>query len=401
MSNNYLINLITTNVYHFLNGHCGGVYHVVRNLILHSRNPAVKNHVIYVIEKERFPDWEHLSIAGGCEEYIFLYSRYENIYHVYKRLAQKIPQEAVLVAHDWFELGMVSGLGLTNRLIYVLHGNYDYYYSLFEKHKQDIDIVLCVTQASYARISAQNLNREHTFHFRFPVPTIPFVRKDFSVLRIAVIAENLTDPNKGLTFIRDINRELIQKAIQVEWHLAGNGFTNESLKSWWGDMKNLPVYYGYLSQDQIPHFFAGTNVYILPSLNEGVPVSLVEAMKAGLIPVITNWTANVNHLVIDGESGVVLKDASVISYANALLYISNPGFHSSLISENASRISNHQFDPFRQVDEFEEYVLQKNRISFRNKRKIYGSRLDNEIIPNIITVIFRKFKSLWAPHCFL
>lgn len=398
MSNNIQFKLSATNVYHFLNGHFGGVYHVVRNLILYSRNPAIKNHVIYVIEKERFPEWEHLSIGSGCSEYIFRYSRYENIYHVYKRLTKLIPRDAVLVAHDWFELGMVSAIGLCNRVIYFLHGNYEYYFSLLETHKNEIDTVLCITQTSFARLSGIRINAEQVFHFRFPVAPIPYSNKDFSKLKIAVIAENLTDPNKGVSFIREINKDILLKSIPVEWHLAGKGFTDKSLKSWWGNTNNLPIYHGYLTPDLLVDFFRSTNIFILPSVNEGVPVSLVEGMKAGLVPVIANWTSNVNQLVIDGESGFVLQDTSVSSYVSALASIYASHNQSHQISVNASKIANDQFDPFRQVDEFETYLLEVNESRTRIKKKVYGSRLDDEKIPNIITIFLRKLKSLWAPH---
>lgn len=398
MSNNIQIELSTTNVYHFLNGYYGGVHHVVRNLILYSRNPAIKNHVIYVIEKERFPEWEHLSIGSGCSEYIFRYSHHENIYHVYNRLAKKIPGDAVLIAHDWFELGMVAAIGMCNRVVYFLHGNYDYYFSLLDTHKKDIDTVLCISHSSFDQISGNRFNADQVFHFKFPVAPVPFTCKDFSKLKVAVIAENLTDPNKGVSSIREINQSMVLKAIPVEWHLVGNGFTQESLKMWWGNMNNLPIYHGYLTQDLLIDFFAGTNIFILPSLNEGVPVSLVEAMKAGLVPVIANWAANVSQLVVDRETGFVLQDSSVSSYASAFASIYGNHHQSQQISVNASKIANIQFDPFLQVDEFESHLLQASEPKIRSKRKVYGSRLDNEIIPNKITIILRKLKSLCALH---
>jgi glycosyltransferase involved in cell wall biosynthesis len=145
-------------------------------------------------------------------------------------------------------------------------------------------------------------------------------------------------------------------------------------------------------------FFRSTNIFILPSVNEGVPVSLVEGMKAGLVPVIANWTSNVNQLVIDGESGFVLQDTSVSSYVSALASIYASHNQSHQISVNASKIANDQFDPFRQVDEFETYLLEVNESRTRIKKKVYGSRLDDEKIPNIITIFLRKLKSLWAPH---
>jgi RNA:NAD 2'-phosphotransferase (TPT1/KptA family) len=91
----------------------------------------------------------------------------------------------------------------------------------------------------------------------------------------------------------------------------------------------------------------------------------------------------------------------VESYVKALSSIFEFEVQSRKISKNASEIAHHQFDSFRQVLEFEGYLMQENNRRLRKKKKIYGSRLDNEIIPNIITIILRKLKSLWDLHCFL
>jgi glycosyltransferase involved in cell wall biosynthesis len=381
-------------VYHFLNGHFGGVYHVVRNLIIHSTNKSVRNHVVYVIAKERFPEWTIKYIGGECSESVFRYSCYENINHVFRRLAKQFPKTAVLVAHDWFELGMVTHLGLPNPLIYMLHGNYDYYFELFENHRNHINNTLCVSKNSYQKLLKKYSETINSYFFRFPVKHFAYKQKSFDNLSVLVIAENLSDPNKGINLIKEINLYLQLLAIPINWHLVGNGFTKKDLLKWWNSDVNIPEYHGYLTQEKLAEVHLKANLFLLPSQNEGVPVSLIEAMKSGLIPIVANWSDNVKDFVIHGRTGYVLNDSSASTYANALYEIWSAKFKSHQLSLNASSLAGSLFDPYKQVAEFETYLMKIKGIIERPKKQIYGSRLDHVSIPNALTIMLRRIKSI-------
>jgi len=381
-------------VYHFLNGHFGGIYHVVKNLVLYTRNIHIRNHVVYVIEKERFPEWTIKDIGGECNEMVFTYSCYENINHVFSRLARKIPGTAVLVAHDWFELAMVSHLGLPNPLVYMLHGNYDYYFNLFQYHRNHIDKTLCISEQSYRKILENYVGITSCHYFRFPVKDFTYKQKSFDKLAILVIAENLKDPNKGVDIIRDIDRMLQSLDIPVKWHFVGHGFSGKDLLTWWNSLVNIPECHGYLTHEELAEVHKQTNVFLLPSQNEGVPVSLIESMKSGLIPVVANWSDNVGDFVIHGKTGYVLNDSSALAYTNALSEIYSLKFKSHQLSLDASSLAETLFDPYKQVDEFECHLMKIAGLKERQKRLVYGSRLDHVSIPNAVTIILRRIKSI-------
>lgn len=381
-------------VYHFLNGHCGGVYHVVRNLIAYTHNLHIRSHIVYVIEKERFPDWTIKAIGGDCSELVFTYSRYENLNHVFGRLAGNIPQSAVLVAHDWFELGMVSHLGLPNPILYMLHGNYDYYFNLFQCHQSEINSTLCISKPSWQKLIERYSGISNCHYFRFPVKDFTYSQKSFDKLEILVIAEHLNDPNKGVDLIREIDRLLQSLVVPVKWHLVGHGFSNKELLKWWNSSVNIPEYHGYLTQEKLAEVLAEANVFLLPSQHEGVPVSLIEGMKSGLIPVVANWSDNVRDLVIHERTGYVLNDSSAFTYASTLSAIYSLKLKSQQLSSNASILSATLFDPYKQVGEFENHVLKIVGRRERKKSKIYGSRLDHVRIPNVVTIMLRRIKSI-------
>jgi glycosyltransferase involved in cell wall biosynthesis len=65
--------------------------------------------------------------------------------------------------------------------------------------------------------------------------------------------------------------------------------------------------------------FAATDVAVLSSDNEGMPVTLIEASMAG-VPCVTTDVGSAREVVLDGKTGFVVETESE-ALANALLKI--------------------------------------------------------------------------------
>jgi glycosyltransferase involved in cell wall biosynthesis len=74
---------------------------------------------------------------------------------------------------------------------------------------------------------------------------------------------------------------------------------------------------GYRSQDEVAAALAETDLFVLPSFAEGVPVVLMEAM-ASRVPVLATRIAGIPELVEDGVSGRLVAPGDVDGLAEAL-----------------------------------------------------------------------------------
>lgn len=74
---------------------------------------------------------------------------------------------------------------------------------------------------------------------------------------------------------------------------------------------------GFQDQDAVAAELARTDVFVLPSFAEGVPVVLMEAMAAR-VPVIASRVAGVGELVEDGTSGITIPAGDLNSLVSAL-----------------------------------------------------------------------------------
>jgi len=112
---------------------------------------------------------------------------------------------------------------------------------------------------------------------------------------------------KGLPILFDAIKQLMQKHRDIKLTVVGDGPDRALLEN---QTKQLGLsshveFVGKQSQSEVAERLSQSDLFILPSFAEGVPVVLMEAMAAG-IPVIASRVTGVGELVDDGTSGFLV-----------------------------------------------------------------------------------------------
>ncbi|GMV92725.1 MAG: hypothetical protein AMXMBFR82_25030 [Candidatus Hydrogenedentota bacterium] len=109
---------------------------------------------------------------------------------------------------------------------------------------------------------------------------------------------------KGIPILLEAIAHLRDAHPDIELVLAGDGPDRGWIerRSQELGIANCVRVTGYLSQDRVREELRASDVFVMASFAEGVPVVLMEAMATGL-PVIATRIAGIAELVDDGESG--------------------------------------------------------------------------------------------------
>ena len=114
-----------------------------------------------------------------------------------------------------------------------------------------------------------------------------------------------------LYIIEALHRISKDKLAQIHVDFLGEGpqrLELEEMVKQYGLEKHVK-FHGSVPNVEVYRHLAAQNVYILMSQNEGLPISIIEAMRAGL-PVISTKIAGVPEIVKDGYNGLLLNPST-------------------------------------------------------------------------------------------
>lgn len=111
----------------------------------------------------------------------------------------------------------------------------------------------------------------------------------------------------------------------IELLLVGDGPDRKALEARAADLgvADRVTFAGYRAPAEVATMLGTADVFVLPSFAEGVPVSLMEAMAAG-VPVVATQVGGVSELVTDGESGHVVPPGDADALRTAIASLADP-----------------------------------------------------------------------------
>jgi glycosyltransferase involved in cell wall biosynthesis len=112
-------------------------------------------------------------------------------------------------------------------------------------------------------------------------------------------------------------KSLRERGIDARLCLVGDGPDRDEVERRAHELGVMreTLFLGY--QEQVATFFAAFDVFILPSANEGTPVTAIEALAAGK-PVVATRVGGIPDVVRDGEDGFLVAPGDVDALADRL-----------------------------------------------------------------------------------
>ncbi len=113
---------------------------------------------------------------------------------------------------------------------------------------------------------------------------------------------------KGHSILLEAVSLLERRRIRMLVELVGDGSRLDSLRRQAEELgiSDRVSFVGPVGQDRIREHYRGADIFCLPSLGEGIPVVLMEALASGL-PVVASNTMGIPELVEDGVTGLLVS----------------------------------------------------------------------------------------------
>jgi glycosyltransferase involved in cell wall biosynthesis len=362
----------------------GGMMNIVNSLVA-VRSPIMGCHVVLTDNRLSADTRFGRRLPADTQQTVRYALPTENLYAVLSRLYRAVPPGGgVLVANDLIELAMLHRYDPGRMVVQIVHGDYDYYYDLAARHQAIIDVFV-----AYSRRVADTLRERlplrgnDVCYLPYGIPLPDAVRTPRpGPLRVVFVGR--LDTAKGVHLLPAIDAEARTCGAMLEWTLIGDGPEGARLRESW--LAPEVKWSGALDHDEVLRRLPQHDVCILPSVAEGLPLALVEAMGAGLVPVVTDLASGVPEIIEGPETGFRVPSGDIAAFARALVELHRTPDLLETMSHAARRAVATRFDPRTRTAGYEALYSQ-----WRSRRRPrppriplpYGSRLDHPWLPNL------------------
>ncbi|MDP2648865.1 MAG: glycosyltransferase family 4 protein [bacterium] len=145
--------------------------------------------------------------------------------------------------------------------------------------------------------------------------------------------------------VEDVILALTHLPLEVKLLIAGDGEDRAKLETIAREagVESRVIFAGHVDHDELPAYFKVSDVFVRPSLIEGMGNAFVEAFAAG-IPVVATPVGGIPDFLTDGETGVFCKVHDPESVARAVKrYMDDPALLAKVV-KNAKALAAQKYD---------------------------------------------------------
>jgi L-malate glycosyltransferase len=188
------------------------------------------------------------------------------------------------------------------------------------------------------------------------------IKRDFGIPENAQVISTLSriDVQKGLEYFIEVAKKLLEEQKNLYFLIPGAGEVEyvKQLEESTEDYPNIR-FIGHVSK--VNELFKMMDIYVMSSLWEGAPLTLLEAMGYGKAVVVTN-AGNTSEVIVDGENGFLLEKKDVDGMCDKIKVILDSDKTRQKIEKNAQKDFELRFS---------------NQIMINKYKDLYRSLLNN------------------------
>lgn len=242
------------------------------------------------------------------------YDEYKNIVRA-KKLEKIITvyKPDIIICNDLESASALYYCKHVAKTIFMLHGNGEGFYKILKKYSQYVNIIekfdiIQVLLPSYKELLEKIISNK-IICIANPVPMYNKILKSdkFNIVHVGRIAEE-KGQLKLIKAFASICSEFSQWKILMYGKVYQENYAKEIRK--YIENNNLQKQVLFMGEaTDIKKVWDKAEILVLPSVAEGFPLALTEAMSAGLAVIGLENCGGVNELIKDRKNGVLVKDS--------------------------------------------------------------------------------------------
>ena len=254
------------------------------------------------------------------------YTRYkESIQETVEKLIQKLP---CTVISNWQSQVMIAAILVKRmypkqlKLISVIHSDQKIFYRRQMYMVNKTDIIFGISKKICRTfIEKYNVDRNKIVYKETPVNHVAeqhiYEMDRRNPIKIG-FAARITKALKRADLLVQLVNKMNKKNINFSIKIAGDGSYFERMKSDIDISKGNVVISGKIPREEMQDFWEDRDIFLSTSDLEGSSVSMLEAMSAGAVPVVT-LVSGVEEFIANGVNGYVSEPGNIDGLINGIV----------------------------------------------------------------------------------
>jgi glycosyltransferase involved in cell wall biosynthesis len=200
--------------------------------------------------------------------------------------------------------------------------------------------VICVSKDMEG--VAKELGSKSTIVIPFPVDLSDFSEGSEPKRKNQIVTVMKLNPLKGLSYLIKAMTEVKEGKLLI----IGAGSEKEKSESLVHELglENRVFLIGWVDHKGVWSYLKQSTVFVLPSLSEGTPRAILEAMMCGL-PVVATKVGGIPEMIEDGVNGLLVSPKNEKALAKALTHVlSDSDFQRRTSLKNRMAVKNFKID---------------------------------------------------------
>jgi len=191
--------------------------------------------------------------------------------------------------------------------VFIVHSDEEGYYQSISEHGDCYNLIVAVSQLIETRLKErfpQYIDRIVRIPYGVDVP--PDLDKNYEGRLQLVYSGRLAQTQKRIMDLAGVINECETRQLPVDFTILGDGPDAQAFREALPQTNNIGLkLLGTLSFQQAQQELGKAHAIVLTSEYEGLPLTLLESMAQGLVPVLTQFRSGLDELIDGGHNGLL------------------------------------------------------------------------------------------------